>query len=273
MTALRDRRSGDGSGDKAAGIEVCTVPWEMYRQYGDTRIVEENLESMMDLLSGMASYSLSAEFPHLSSQTDLAGNADYVRMLESTSRMAEAVGRADYARALRERYRLARMEWEQAKERLSQPADAPVALPDLGRWKETYDLFRSDLGALGQQMYEYQLGISPGEDAGYKHFVLQPVAGGDYRSLKGSFESEYGLICSAWLADGAGRMTAYTAEVPANSSATLYLPVGEGVLDFKSNEWARFQGTELHNGVLTAIYELSSGRHAFLIGEKQITVE
>ena len=129
------------------------------------------------------------------------------------------------------------------------------------------------LGSVGRWMYEYQLGISPGEEAGYKHFILQPVAGGDYRSLKGSFESEYGRICSAWMADGAGRMTAYTAEVPANNSATLYLPVGEGEFEFGGNEWAQFQGTERHNGILTAIYELSSGRHAFLIGDAQVSVE
>ncbi len=283
MTDLRDSKAGDEAGGKEDCAEVCMVPWEMFRQYGDTRIVEENLEPMMNVLNEMASYSLSAEFPHLTSQTDLAGNAAYVRMLGYASRMADAAGQDGFARVLRERYRLAGMEWDRAKERLTPSVATPGALPELslsGRWKEAYDLFASmdaadpsDFGALGQWMYEYQLGISPGEDAGYKHFVLQPVAGGDYRSLKGSFESEYGQICSAWLADGAGRMTAYTAEVPANSSATLYLPVGEEVQEFKANEWARFQGTELHNGVLTAIYELSSGRHAFLIGEKQITVE
>ena len=75
------------------------------------------------------------------------------------------------------------------------------------------------------------------------------------------------------MADGAGRMTAYTAEVPSNASATLYLPFGEGEPEFGENAWARYCGTEVHNGIRTAVYELSPGRHAFLISDTQITVE
>ncbi len=265
MSSLQDS-------DKPLCAAVCAVPWEMYRQYGDTRIVEENLEPMMDWLNAVA-------FPGAEdSRAVLVDNAQYIPLLAATAQMAEAVGRNDYARVLRQR--LAGKETAASGEDLTVTPAALPALSRAGRWQDAYGLFAAmdtvdpdDLGAVGQWMYEYQLGISPGEDAGYKHFVLQPVAGGDFRSLSGSFESEYGRICSAWLSDGAGRMTAYTAEVPANSSATLYLPVGEGERVCGSNRWALFCGTELHNGILTAVYELASGRHAFLISDTQITVE
>lgn len=264
VTALRDGQPEILAEDLPGSGAICTVPWQMYRQYGDTRIVEENLEAMMNWLNAMSFHS-----------PDAVGDAGFIEGMETTALMAEAVGRSDYARMLRQRL--------SGMYPAEEPALATNALPALsraGRWKEAYDLFATmeavdgdDFGAVGEWMYAYQLGISPGEDAGYKHFVLQPVAGGDFQALKGSFESEYGRICSAWMADGAGRMTAYTAEVPANSSATLYLPVGEGERGHGSNGWAQFRGMEMHNGILTAVYELSSGRHAFLIGDRQITVE
>ena len=382
---------------------VCMVPWQMYSQYGDIRIVEENLEAMMTWLGGMAFYPLNDTYPHLSAKTgvlgdwlamdpgtphDLVNNAIYIHMLEVTAVMAEAAGHPDYARSLRERHRLAKMDWNRAyvdplsgktrdlegktvhtqtsyatplqfnvfdeinlpraqqflAELTADPnrsgadpkkhaeagdfkpytittgfSGTPNILPALsraGRWEEAYALFTNTelpswlypvtkgatsvwerwnsydvafsdpdentmnsfnhfaLGAVGQWMYEYQLGITSGPEPGYKHFVLQPVAGGNYLSLQGSFESEYGRIISAWIADGLGRMTSYAATVPANSAATLYLPVSEelyalgshpstGSSPFGSGPWAVFQGVEIHNGIPTAVYELSSGTHRF----------
>jgi alpha-L-rhamnosidase len=129
------------------------------------------------------------------------------------------------------------------------------------------------LGSVGQWMYEYQLGISPGEDAGYKHFVLQPVAGGAFLSLEGSYESDYGRIVSSWTADPVGIITSYTATVPANSSATLYLPVSENITSYGGNNWVSFKGTDVHNGVPVAVYELDSGTHNFSVIGNAITVK
>ena len=380
---------------------VCMVPWQLYSQYGDLQIVEDNLEAMMTWLNGMAFYPLSDLYPHLSSRTgglgdwlamdrttpsDLVNNAIYIHMMEVTATMADAVGRQEEARMLRERHDRAKAEWNRAyvdpvsgKTRsldgrivhsqtsyatplqfnvfdlenqpraeaflaaltatpgLSGPdprnaaaaerfkpftittgfSGTPNILPALSRggyWKEAYELFTSTdfpswlypvtlgatsvwerwngyeaafsepdrntmnsfnhfaLGAVGQWMYEYQLGISPGADAGYKHFVLQPVAGRGFLSLKGSYDSAYGPIGSSWTANADGRMTSFTAEVPANTCATLYLPIPEGVNDFGGSEWAVFEGSELHNGVLTAVYTLASGRHQFSVEGSQVLV-
>ena len=260
VTDLRDMRGWDQN-----GAEVCLVPWHMYMQYGDTGVVEENLEAMMGWLNAQA-FGASPGSPEV-----------YRQALEATAQMAQAVGRDDYARVLRER--LAGL----AVPLLEKTTVTPDALPALSRagfWEEAYEIFAgldevapSDLGAVGQWMFEYQLGISPGPDAGYRHFVLQPVAGGNFLSLRGGFDSDYGRIESAWTADGQGRMTSFEAVVPANTAATLYLPVGEGVRGFPEREGVRFCGTQLHNGVLTAVYALEAGKYRFQMGEVQVMVE
>ena len=124
------------------------------------------------------------------------------------------------------------------------------------------------LGAVGQWMYEYQLGITTDHgrgEAGYQHFVLQPNAAGIYTSLEGSYDSNYGTIRSAWKADK-GRMTSYSCTVPANTAATVYLPVGDAVTAATGCEGAVFKGFTVRNGRRTASYEVSSGSYEFTIG-------
>ena len=124
------------------------------------------------------------------------------------------------------------------------------------------------LGAVGQWMYEFQLGITTDHGtgaAGYQHFVLQPLAGGIYTSLEGSYESNYGTIKSAWTADK-GRMTSFKATIPANTSATVYIPVNDTVADFGSCDGAIFKGITTRNGRRTAQYEVVSGTYEFTIG-------
>lgn len=124
-------------------------------------------------------------------------------------------------------------------------------------------------------MYEYQLGITTDHgrgEAGYKHFVLQPTAGAGYTSLSGSYASSYGVIRSAWTADGKGTLTGYRATVPANTSATLYLPVAEAVSTCKEIAGARFTGKSSRHGVPVAVYELTSGSFEFEIQGERVEV-
>lgn len=124
------------------------------------------------------------------------------------------------------------------------------------------------LGAVGQWMYEYQLGITSDHgrgEAGYQHFVLQPNAAGVYTSLEGSYESNYGTIRSAWKAEK-GKMTSYSCTVPANTSATVYLPVSESVTTATGCEGAVFKGFTTRNGRRAACYEVVSGSYGFTIG-------
>jgi alpha-L-rhamnosidase len=127
------------------------------------------------------------------------------------------------------------------------------------------------LGAVGEWMYEYQLGISAGS-AGYKTIVLQPTVGGDFTSAKGSYMSSYGKISSSWTADGKGNLKSYSCTVPANTSATLYLPV-DGAYSLKSIDGVTDDGLTVHNGVTCAKVALDSGGYTFEAKNNCITVK
>jgi len=132
------------------------------------------------------------------------------------------------------------------------------------------------LGAVGQWMYEYQLGITSDHFngiPGYKHFILQPQAGGNFTSLQGSYASNYGVINSSWKADGQGNMTSYTATVPANTSATLYLPVSDSLNDFGESEGVVYKGKTTRNNIIVAEYEILSGTYEFTISSSGVNVK
>lgn len=386
-----DPTFADGTTWSAA---ICMVPWQLYNQYGDTQIIEENMEAMMSWLNGMAFYAASDQYPHLSSKasgladwlamdmntpSDLVNNAIYIYMMEVTAIMADAIGKPDYAELLRKRHDLAKAEWNKAyvdpvtgktrkldgslchsqssyatplnfncfddaniakaqaylAELAANPSASgagekqytaytittgfsgtPNILPALsraGKAEEAYRMFTCTdftswlyqvtkgatsvwerwnglevafgpnnqnnmnsfnhfaLGAVGQWMYEYQLGIKGGKN-GYKEFVLQPTVGPKYTSLKGAYQSHYGMILSEWTADGNGRMTTYQATVPANTTATLYLPISESVASGNSVEGAKFVKITNHLNNKVAEYLLQSGTYRFTIGQ-QITVQ
>lgn len=130
------------------------------------------------------------------------------------------------------------------------------------------------LGAVGQWMYEFQLGITNDHgngEAGYKHFVLQPSAGEKFTSLSGSYESNYGVIVSSWTADGKGNMTSFSTVVPSNTTATLYLPVNDNLLKFKGTKGVKFVRKTTRNNVTVAQYELTSGSFSFTISGTGVT--
>lgn len=80
-------------------------------------------------------------------------------------------------------------------------------------------------GAVVAWMYNYSLGIRRDENSpGFKHFILQPETDstGGITHAKGHYDSMYGRINSSWQ-KLEGR-TEYCFTVPANTSATLFLP-------------------------------------------------
>lgn len=374
---------------------VCMVPWQLYNQYGDTRIIEENFQVMMDWLNGMA-FHRHPEYPHLSSATggladhlaldgrtppDLLNNAIYIRMMEVTAVMAEAIGRRAEAVLLRERHGRALEDWNKAyvdpetgrtrdlsgkpvhtqasyatplnfnafspanRKRAEQhlarlvthPADVgdasfppysittgfsgtPNILPALSRAGFREEAFRMisnadypswlypvtrgatsiwerwnswdtafsgvnqnsmnsfnhfALGAVGEWMFEYQLGITAAYDegeAGYRHFVLQPSCGGIFTALEGSYDSNYGRICSAWTAEK-GVMKTYRCTVPANTSATLYLPIDENAIQsYEEADGAVHEGNCIRLGQRTARYFLPAGTWEFTMEAGRVCI-
>jgi len=106
-------------------------------------------------------------------------------------------------------------------------------------------------GAIQEWMFACLLGIQQDvESPGYKHFILQPHAGGSLRFASCSFESPYGKIMSHWEKQADGSV-AYMFSVPANSSATLRI---DGNLSFLAGE-----SKAVKNG--DGSYELPSGTY------------
>ena len=135
-------------------------------------------------------------------------------------------------------------------------------------------------GSIAEWMYKYMAGIAADPDApGFRHVVLQPVpdTGAQYNDqpridrAEGAYVSYYGRIASEWKAQK-GELQNYRAAVPANSSATLYLPVtGEPAVGALP-AGVRFTGFGEHNGVHTAVFELSSGGFEFVVDGGGISV-
>ena len=121
-------------------------------------------------------------------------------------------------------------------------------------------------GSIAEWMFRDILGIERNEDApGYKAFILQPTFGGSLTSADGYYDSSYGTIESSWVL--AGNDYAYNATVPANTTATLYLPAENGAAVYESGkditkeavDGITFVGYE--NG--KAVFNLVSGSYAF----------
>ena len=82
-------------------------------------------------------------------------------------------------------------------------------------------------GAVGEWMYGYMAGImSDIDNPGFKNVILQPRPDQTMKFVEGSFESAYGKIISNWKYEGNNFI--YSAVVPANATATIYLPIETG---------------------------------------------
>ncbi len=129
-------------------------------------------------------------------------------------------------------------------------------------------------GAVAEWMYRYMAGIEADEkNAGFKNIILQPfpdtreeLPQGQERitSVDATVESNYGNIKSAWKLDGDGSFS-YNVTVPANTTARLIIPTGEGRDVYESGtpaaeaEGVSYEGTT--DG--KAVFTLGSGSYSF----------
>ncbi|MGY5355649.1 glycoside hydrolase family 78 protein [Wenyingzhuangia sp. IMCC45467] len=80
------------------------------------------------------------------------------------------------------------------------------------------------MGQIEEWFYTHLAGIQPDlQQPGFKHFFIQPEIVGDMTFVKSSYESVYGTIVSEW--EKTAKETIFTVQIPANTSATLKLPV------------------------------------------------
>ena len=134
-------------------------------------------------------------------------------------------------------------------------------------------------GSVVEWMFSNVLGIEQDDEtAGFKAFVLQPEPyrdrARDMEYARGTYESIHGTIVSDWSFDKNGDLV-YKATVPANTTATLYLPVEEsatvyeGTVLAKDAEGVTFEKYE--DG--KAVYTLKSGSYVFALTPTESTVD
>ena len=133
-------------------------------------------------------------------------------------------------------------------------------------------------GVVSEWLYQYMVGIT-NDAPGYKSIILQPTidTGVQYNSkerindVQGSYDSYYGVIESNWTSEE-GALTSYEAVVPANTTATLYLPVSEeAAMRFKNIDGVTFAGMEEHNGQMTAKLLVQAGGYTFTVENGTLT--
>ncbi len=121
-------------------------------------------------------------------------------------------------------------------------------------------------GAIGQWMIAYSLGIQR-DEPGFKKFILQPEPDptAEMTWASGYYDSDYGRISSSWKIEN-GKLF-YSATVPANTTATLYLPAadisaikesGKPVVNVNGARFIRYQKGK-------AVYTLQSGSYEFTV--------
>lgn len=124
-------------------------------------------------------------------------------------------------------------------------------------------------GAVSEWLFRYMLGIERDDEnsVAFKHFLLKPEFGGSFTYANGSYDSIRGTIESGWSLDKETCAFTYNAVVPANTTATLYLPVkSEGTAVTESgvsaveSEGVTYIGFEDGH----AVFELASGTYEFV---------
>lgn len=120
------------------------------------------------------------------------------------------------------------------------------------------------LGSVGEWMYASVAGIDldPNQPA-YKHSILHPHPGGGLTYARATYDSIHGRIVSDWKLEN-GQFV-YHVTVPANTTATVYVPtqsgeqVTEGGKPANKAEGVTF--ARMENGC--AVYEVGSGAYTF----------
>lgn len=114
-------------------------------------------------------------------------------------------------------------------------------------------------------LYTDVLGIKSDENQpGYKHILVEPKAGGGLTYAEGSYSSTYGIIGVKWEKTENGYR--YEIKIPANTTATLTLPVPDGGQYQETGEacWYCKDGvTLLENDGEKIRYELLAGTYSF----------
>lgn len=119
-------------------------------------------------------------------------------------------------------------------------------------------------GAIGDWMYRVMVGLDTEEDGiAYKKIRIQPHVGGGFTHAAASYLTPYGKLGSGWKIENG--ILVIEAEVPANTSATIYLPATskESVLETAKvlTEVKEIQVVGIEKGYL--VLKVGSGKYQF----------
>jgi alpha-L-rhamnosidase len=118
-------------------------------------------------------------------------------------------------------------------------------------------------GAIGNWLYNYVAGIRIDPlRPGYKHFFLQPHAGGGLTHASAELKTMYGVIRSAWSL-GSGEMT-YTCVIPENSSAAVcFDQVGAKNIQMNNQPLSKLEPMRVSDTNGKVKIEIGSGKYVF----------
>ena len=112
------------------------------------------------------------------------------------------------------------------------------------------------LGQIQEWFFHDLAGIQPGGD-GFKHIVIAPQPVGDVTSAKARYDSIRGEISSSWTVED-GKYT-LTVNIPANTTATVYVPTSPGSPVTANSPLA----IHLRDERGTSVFETGSGTYTF----------
>ncbi len=120
------------------------------------------------------------------------------------------------------------------------------------------------IGDLLLWLHHCVAGIAPDEERpGFKHIVMRPLVVGDLKSARAQRKSMYGMIVSDWRISG--ETFEWRIEIPANSTAAVYVPApdpdsvlegGEPASGVSAVKFLRIEGGR-------AVFEIGSGSYVF----------
>lgn len=93
-----------------------------------------------------------------------------------------------------------------------------------GHWSQIHSCFAS----ADNWLYQGLAGIRPDpKGPGFKKIIIEPAVVGDLMWVRAHHDSPYGRIAVAWQREG--KKVSLDVEIPANTTATIHLPMGGGV--------------------------------------------
>ena len=122
-------------------------------------------------------------------------------------------------------------------------------------------------GAIGAWLYAVVGGIDlDPRQPGYKHIIMRPQPGGELTSAMAELRSMYGLIRSGWTLDAERGIFDWRITIPANTAATVYVPMAEGARVCEGDiPAAEASGVRLlRREASVEVYEVSSGEYHFI---------